>query len=117
MILLVLVASILIAGVTIYQYKNDNEGYHKRRLERKEEAIKQNINFVLKSTTYPVTTENLPLIFKERNKIYELSQVHNLALNIYDLNGRLLIKSKSSLLKDSTDQPICLLYTSDAADE
>ncbi len=106
MILLVLVASILIAGVTIFQYKADNEVYHKERLERKEEAIKENINFVLKSTTYPVNTRNIPLIFKERNKIYELARVHNLALNIYDLNGKLLIKSKSSLLKDSTDQPI-----------
>jgi len=106
MILLVLVASVLIAGITIYQYKVDAEVYHKERLERKEEAIKQNINYVLKSTTYPVTTENIPLIFKERGKIYELSEVHNLALNIYDLNGRLLIKSKSSLLKDSTAQQI-----------
>ena len=98
-----LVASILIATVTIYQYKEDAEVYHKERLERKEEAIKQNIDFVLKSTTYPVSTENIPLIFKERQKIYELSEVHNLAINIYDLNGRLLIKSKSSLLQDSAD--------------
>ena len=106
MILLVLVASILIAGVTVYQYKADNAIYQQKRLERKEEAVKQNIDFVLKSTTYPVTTQNLPFIFKERNKIYELSQVHNLAINIYDLNGNLLIKSKNSLLKDSTELAI-----------
>ena len=106
MLLLVFVASILIAGITIFQYKKDAEVYHKERLERKEKAIKENINYVLKSTTYPVSTENIPLIFKERGKIYELSEVHNLALNIYDLNGELLIKSKGSLLDDSLNQQI-----------
>ena len=85
MILLVLGASILIAGVTIYQYKEESEDYHRDRLERKEEAIRENINFVLRSTTYEITPENIALIFKERNKIYEMSQVHNLPLNIYSL--------------------------------
>ena len=101
MILLVFVASMLIAGITIYQYKADAEIYHNQRLERKEEAIKEHINYVLRSTTYPVATEKIPLIFQERNKIIELAEVHNLTLNIYDLNGQLLIKSKRSLLKDT----------------
>ena len=103
MILLVLGASILIAGVTIYQYKEESEDYHRDRLERKEEAIRENINFVLRSTTYEITPENIALIFKERNKIYEMSQVHNLPLNIYSLEGNLLLKSKESFFKDSTD--------------
>ena len=103
MVLLVLGASILIAGVTIYQYKEESEDYHRDRLERKEEAIRENINFVLRSTTYEITPENIALIFKERNKIYEMSQVHNLPLNIYSLEGNLLLKSKESFFKDSTD--------------
>jgi hypothetical protein len=103
MILLVLGASILIAGVTVYQYKEESEDYHRDRLERKEEAIRENINFVLRSTTYEITPENIALIFKERNKIYEMSQVHNLPLNIYSLEGNLLLKSKESFFKDSTD--------------
>ena len=65
MILLVLGASILIAGVTIYQYKQEAEAYHRERLERKEQAIRENINFVLASTTYMVNTENIPSIFKK----------------------------------------------------
>ena len=110
MILLVLGASILIAGVTIYQYKEESEDYHRDRLERKEEAIRENINFVLRSTTYEITPENIALIFKERNKIYEMSQVHNLPLNIYSLEGNLLLKSKESFFKDSTDIQLSLIH-------
>ena len=63
MILLVLLASILIAAVTIYQYNEEAKDYHTERLERKERAIRRSIDFAIKETTYPVSTENIPLIF------------------------------------------------------
>lgn len=106
MILLVLGASILIAGVTVFQYKQESEAYHRERLERKEQAILENIKFVLGNTTHVVTTENMPVILKERDKIYEMSQVHDMHLNIYDLNGRLLIKSNESFFRDTTNVQI-----------
>lgn len=106
MILLVLGASILIAGVTVIQYKNESEAYHRERLERKEQAIRENIKFVLANTTHVVNTENLPLILKERDKIYEMSQVHDMQLNVYDLSGRLLIKSNESFFRDTTNVQI-----------
>ena len=106
MILLVLGASILIAGVTVIQYKKESEDYHRERLERKEQAIRENIKFVLASTTHVVNTENMPVILKERGKIYEISQVHEMQLNIYDLNGKLLIKSSESFFRDTTNVQI-----------
>lgn len=106
MILLVLGASILIAGVTVIQYKKESENYHKERLERKEQAISENIKFILASTTHVVNTENMPVILKERGKIYEISQVHEMQLNIYDLNGKLLIKSNESFFRDTTNVQI-----------
>ncbi len=106
MLSLVMIASIVIAGITTFRYKNEAEQYHKDRLERKEMAIKQNINYVLKRTTYPVTTQNIPLIFKENGRIYELSAVHRMPLIIYDLKGELLIKSNESFIKDSIKQGI-----------
>ena len=45
MILLILLASILIATVTIYQYKEQTEEYNQGRLDRKEEAVKASINY------------------------------------------------------------------------
>ncbi|WBL25589.1 sensor histidine kinase [Zunongwangia sp. HGR-M22] len=106
MILLVLGASILIAGVTVYQYKEEAEDYHRERLERKEQAIRENINFVLASTTYVINTENIASIFKQNQKIYEMSQVHEMQINIYDLEGKLLISSKENFFKDTTDYTI-----------
>jgi len=83
MILLVLMASILIAAVTIYQYREEAQDYHKKRLERKEENIKEHLNYILRETTYEVKTEKIPLIFNE--KIYEVASIHKLQLNLYDL--------------------------------
>ena len=92
MILLVVVASILIAGVTIYQYNEQSQDYHRLRLERKEAQLISSINYVLKETTWEVKTENLPLIFKD--KIYEIANIHNVNFNLYDLEGNLIKMSK-----------------------
>ncbi len=104
MTLLVLVASILIAAVSIYQYKEEAEEYHQERLERKEEQIQVTIDNVLKSTTYPINEDNISLIFRERGRIYQISEEHSLPINIYDLAGKLLIKSKSDVVADTTDK-------------
>lgn len=92
MILLVLIASILISGVTIYQYGQTLKDYHAHRLERKEEQVKQSVRYTLQKTTYPLTTENLHLIFKD--DIYQIADVLNAPFNIYDLEGQLIKSSR-----------------------
>jgi two-component system nitrogen regulation sensor histidine kinase NtrY len=104
MILLIIVASILLASISIIQFKNEAMQYHQERLEHKEDAIKENINYVLTNTTYPLTSSNLALIFKD--KIHELSDIHNLEINIYSLDGKLLKSSKSKFSIDPVTPPI-----------
>jgi len=104
MIVLVLIASILMASISIIQFKNEAKDYHQERLERKESAIKEHINYVLANTTYPLTMNNLDLIFKDR--IHELAQIHNMEINIYGLDGKLLKSSKASFSIDSVSPPI-----------
>ena len=104
MIVLIIVASILLASISIIQFKNEAKEYHQERLERKENAVKEHINYVLSTTTYPLTTENLDLIFKD--KIHELAQIHNIEINIYDLDGKLLKSSKESFSVDKVSPPI-----------
>ncbi|WMI68849.1 ATP-binding protein [Mangrovimonas sp. YM274] len=99
MILLVLIASILIVAVTVYQYNEEALDYHRDRLDRKEENIKSSIDFTIKETTYPVTTENIPKIFKD--KIYEIAAIHKLQVNLYDLEGGLLKSSRQSISSDT----------------
>jgi len=104
MIVLIIVASVLLASISIFQFKNEAKQYHQERLEHKEDAIKENILYVLSNTTYPLTPNNLSLIFKD--KIHELSDIHNLEINIYSLDGKLLKSSKSRFSIDPVASPI-----------
>jgi two-component system nitrogen regulation sensor histidine kinase NtrY len=102
MILLVLIASILIASVTIYQYNEEARDYHRDRLERKENNIKRHLDFVIRGTTWEVKTEKVRLIFKE--EIYKIADIHQSEINIFDLEGGLLMSSKWSIEEDAFSQ-------------
>lgn len=102
MLFLVIGASVLIAIVTLFQYRKEAEDYHRDRLLRKEAAIRANIKYILDNTTYPEETNQIPLIFKD--KIYEIKDIHSLEIFLYDLDGNLLKSSKPSFFKDSVSQ-------------
>ncbi|GAA3631538.1 sensor histidine kinase [Flavivirga jejuensis] len=106
MILLVLLASILISAVAIYQYSEERQEYHEGRLKRKEENIQTHLKRVLngRQNSWEVKTENIPLIFKE--EIYSVADIHKLQINLYDLEGVLLISSKATLQNNAA--PKCL---------
>ena len=62
MILLVILASVMIAALTIYQYKEQSQDYHRMRLERKETQLISSINYVLKESEVDIRQENLEYI-------------------------------------------------------
>ncbi len=96
MILLTLVSSILIALVTILQYREQTKDYHRARLERKEDQVLSNVKYVIdKETTYVVNEDNLSLIFKDA--IYKIADNLNVNFNLYDLGGTLINTSYTSL--------------------
>lgn len=108
MILLIFLASVLIAAVTIYQYKEQTDEYNQGRLERKEGSVKSAINYWFNTgNTYPLETKNLAYIFKD--KIYEISDIENLEINIYGLQGNLAISSHAGFVKN--DAPVVLSDT------
>ena len=59
MILLVILASILIATLTVYQYKEQSQEYHRMRLERKEAQLISSINYVLKDSKLEIKSDNI----------------------------------------------------------
>ena len=84
MILLVLMASVLIVGVTIYQYDEETKKYNLERFGRKEEATKVSIELLLiRASEGFVTTNNLSKIFQQR--IFEISYIHKLDISIFIL--------------------------------
>lgn len=106
MLFLVILSSVLMAVVTIYQYNEEAQEYHQDRLLRKENTLKDQIVYQLRAkTTYPINTKNIPLIFKEKNFIYELSDVHNLEIKLYNFKGEFLIASSASSIREQTSIP------------
>ena len=100
MILLVLLASVLIVGVTIYQYDEETTEYNIERFGRKEVNTKKDIEFELKRNPLEdLTTDKLAVLFNYR--VYEISAVHNLEISMYDLKGNFLISSTTSAFNKS----------------
>ncbi|WP_310555363.1 HAMP domain-containing sensor histidine kinase [Flavobacterium sp.] len=93
MILITIISSILVASVSIIQFQIESQEYHQERLERKEKQIKEHIVYILSKTPHPLITQNIPSIFQSR--IFEISDIHNLVINVYDLDGLLLINSNA----------------------
>ncbi len=99
MTLLVFLATILIIGLTIYQYGEQTKDYNVSRFGRKEESLKKEISIHLNQRTdLPINSQNLPAIFERA--IFEMAFIHNLEISIYDLKGKLL---KTSALLESKD--------------
>lgn len=104
MLLLIFAISGLIIMVAIFQYQEQAEDYHLNRLDRKENAVKRDIEYHLQNTTFFQETDKLPAIF--RDKIFEMSHVHNLEVGLYDLKGNLLISSRANFDIDSLSKPV-----------
>jgi two-component system nitrogen regulation sensor histidine kinase NtrY len=90
-------STILITVVSLIHFRYEAKEYHEERLSRKENAIKEHIEYILQTTKYPLTSENVRNIF--RSRIHELSDIHSLEINFFDLNGKLILSSKTDLKK------------------
>lgn len=114
MILLVLLASILILVVTVYQYDEQTKDYNIQRFERKEAIATKTIELELANkTSYAVNTENLPKIFQ--NRIYEISSINKLNITFYNLEGRLLKTSFGNAFEKIDNTPLTALIVADLA--
>ena len=111
MILLVLLASVLIVTVTVYQYHEQTKEYNIKRFGRKEGNLKTDIEIELKKTSFPVTTEKLKYIFQD--KIYEMATVHKFTISMFDMDGKLLKTSIATAFEKHNKEPL----TEDVLDE
>jgi len=96
MIIVTVISSILVTSLSLFQFQKENQDYHQERLQRKENQIKAHIVYILSKTPHPLITQNIPFIFK--NKIFEIADIHNLEINLYNLQGRLILSSNSPIL-------------------
>jgi len=94
MVVLIIATSLLLITISIFQYKSVAKEYNEKRIENKEYYVKKHINYILSYTTYPLTDDNIKIIFKD--KIHEISDIQNTEIQIYSLQGKLLKSSKES---------------------
>ena len=87
MILLTVVASILIAAVTIIQFNKQSREYHEQRLERKENHLIVNLNYFISENNMDYL-DSIP-----ESKIYEITEIHEITFELYSLDGKLLSSS------------------------
>ena len=103
MVILIIATSLLLITISIFQYKSVAKEYNQKRIEGMEYYVKKHINYMLSNTTYPLTEDNIKLIFKD--KIHEISDIQNAEIQIYSLDGKLLKSSKESF-SVATQTPI-----------
>lgn len=87
MIALVLFASALIAGITIFQYTEQSKDYHQDRLERKESQLERSILSVLKHNHWD---ESKSLKEYLRDEVSAISYIQSINFNLYGLKGDLM---------------------------
>ena len=90
MMVFIVVESIMIGGVTLYQFNNQNSEYHEGRLERKE-------NHLLVDLKYEIEKVGINSIEALNNStILEIADVHNLEFELYSIDG-ILLKSSTAV--------------------
>ncbi|MGQ7946011.1 sensor histidine kinase [Flavobacterium sp. WC2509] len=94
MVILIIATSLLLITISIFQYKNVAKEYNQRQIESMEDYVNKHITYVLSTSPYPLTNDNLKLIFKD--KIHEISDIQNTEIQIYSLDGTLIKSSKES---------------------
>ena len=88
LIFLVLLSSVLIATVSIFQYNEQSKNYHQMRLERKESQLKKALNYVFKNSNKKLFNENFYENIQEF--LRPASYILNIDFYLYDLEGNLL---------------------------
>lgn len=107
--LALILLSFVATGITAYiNFKQQEEEYNFARLSRKELAIQESMRYFLEQKGGYIQTAEVPSLFTD--KICELSDVHNLAINFYNLRGDLLISSSSDNI-DRLGFPMKIDYT------
>ena len=92
MISLVLIASVLIAGVTIYQYREQSNQYHEQRLQRKEAQLQTRIEYILSQSPFPNREQFLDSIFGE--VVFQIADEQNVNFRIFNTEGTLITNTQ-----------------------
>lgn len=104
MVIIIIATSLLLLTISVFQYKSVAKEYNQRRIENMELYVKKYIDYMLSTSAYPLTNDNIKLIFND--KIHEISDIQNAEIQIYSLDGNLIKSSKESFSVKETSPKI-----------
>ncbi len=94
--LLIIIVSFVATGFVYFQhFKEENRQYHQERLMRKEYAVNESLRYFLDQ--YPIQQNADSLQQRLDTEICQIANIHSMDINIYDLEGNLLISSNPNL--------------------
>ena len=91
MILLVFIACLLILGATFFQYKNESKDYNLFRLNRKENQLRSQINYLVDKNS--LINKPNPIWSEFENDFSAIIKIHKVNFSLFDLEGKPLFTS------------------------
>ncbi len=92
MLTLVITSLMIIGMVTIWFFTSQNKEYHEERLQRKERAIKTEMNYFSKEVELQ---EDMDVVIKEfEEEVFRLANVHQLEINVFNTSGEILVAAR-----------------------
>ena len=104
MILLVFVACMLILAATYIQYQAKADDYNRFRLDRKENQIRRQLNFLVKK--YQLETATDSVWRKYESDLAAITKIHKVEFSLFDLTGAPLFVSFTPLKIIANDYQI-----------
>lgn len=98
MIALILFSFLITGGVAAYRFNKQNQEYHEKRLERKESTVVKTVNFLLEQNA--VSDSTLKIEDLLTNHVMDISEMNDLDINFFDVNGELLVSSHTKYFNE-----------------
>ncbi|MEX0811886.1 MAG: HAMP domain-containing sensor histidine kinase [Chitinophagales bacterium] len=103
MIFIIIFSFLLIGVITIMHFTSEYDGYHMERLIRKQHSVSSSVEYIIKDNEdilkeIDLRSKNLHF-FGGAFDISSLSDIHNMDINIYNLDGLLINTSQPDIFK------------------
>lgn len=103
MIFIIIISFLMIGIITIMHFTNEYDGYHHERLISKQNSVSSSVEYIIKDNKdilkeIDLRSKNLHF-FGGAFDISALSDIHNMDINIYNLEGLLVNTSQPDIFK------------------
>ena len=95
MILLVLVAALLILGAAYIQHQAEADSYNSKRLDRKENQIRRQLNYMVKKHHLELASDSVWAAYE--NDLSAITKIHSVQFSLFNLKGEPLFVSFAPL--------------------